>query len=77
MVADDEVSFTDLVPGLGALIAPLFFTPQELDQAAPLHEITREPILHNLQNSEKYKISQHHIGDNINSFNNTNNVWNS
>ena len=43
-------------------------------QAALLHKITQEPILSNIQNSEKYKMSQHHISDNINSY--INNVWN-
>ena len=40
-----------------------------------LHKISQEPILCNLQNSEIYKMSQHNITDNVNSFNNTN-VWN-
>ena len=51
-------------------ITPPFFTPQDLQ-----YKISQEPILYTLQSSEIYKMSQHHINDNVNSFNNIN-VWN-
>ena len=52
---------------------PSFFTPQGLHRPT-LYKISQEPILYTLR-SEIYKMSQHHINDNVNSFNNIN-VWN-
>jgi len=62
-------------------IAPRFSSPsKELPEHTPPDKITQEPILYNLQNREKFKMSQPPMADNINnSFNNSNsfnNVWN-
>ena len=76
-------SHQPLGPGLLAKKAskapspPLFFTLQGLRSPTLPRKITQEPILDKLQIIEKSKMSQHHINDNINSFNsNVNNVWN-
>ena len=48
---------------------PTFLHSQESDQSTLPYKITQEPILYNLRSSKEYKMSQHHINDNINSFN--------
>jgi len=65
-------------PRLQTVIAPAFFhpqDPQEIHRPTLLDKLTQEPILYIPQNSERYKMSELHINDNINCFNNTN-VWN-
>ena len=59
---------------LRRIIAPAFqvLHIQELHQATLSHKITPEPILHSIQTPKKYKMSQYHIKDNMNSFNTTN-----
>ena len=61
------------------MFAPAFLHPQgprEIHRPTLPDKITQETILYSPQNCEKYKMSELHINDSINCFNNTN-VWNS
>ena len=68
-------------PGFGLqgckiTISPAFLHHPKLHQPTLPYKLTQGPILYYLQNSEKYKMSQHHFNDNTNCFNNVNHVWN-
>ena len=62
--------------GFRIAIAPAFFSPTGITLTNSPAQNYPRPTIYDLQNSEKYKMSLHHINDNINSFNSINNVWN-
>ena len=65
--------------GFEITIALASSTSQESHQPTLPHKISSEPILCHLLNIEKYKMSQPHMNENINSFNTNhsfNNVYN-